>query len=87
MELVAEITPRARQFMGSSDTLENELSDDGSSTYDLLTVAASMFIIFGGMIPFYCQHQEILRTKNFRGFSLFVCLNLIISNCLRIMFW
>lgn len=51
--------------------------------FGVVTVA----IVFGGIVPYYFQHREIRRTQNAKGFSLFVCLNLLASNILRIMFW
>ncbi|XP_063236335.1 solute carrier family 66 member 2 isoform X3 [Bacillus rossius redtenbacheri] len=47
--------------------------------------AAAM--IFGGIIPYIPQYREIKRTENAEGFSLFVCLALLIANTLRILFW
>lgn len=44
-------------------------------------------MIFGGVFPFLPQYRDIKRTKNAEGFSTFVCLNLLIANILRILFW
>jgi uncharacterized protein with PQ loop repeat len=44
-------------------------------------------MIFGGVVPYIPQYLEIARTKNAEGFSLFVCLTLLIANTLRILFW
>nr|CAD7585844.1 unnamed protein product [Timema genevievae] len=43
-------------------------------------------MIFGGMVPYIPQYREIKRTENADGFSLFVCLALLIANTLRILF-
>ncbi|XP_015795789.1 PQ-loop repeat-containing protein 1 isoform X4 [Tetranychus urticae] len=48
---------------------------------------ASVGIIFGGIIPYIPQYFDIRRTENADGFSLFVCLVLLIANILRIFFW
>lgn len=47
----------------------------------------TVFIVFGGTIPYYFQYKEILRTQNAKGFSLYVCLTLLLANILRILFW
>ncbi|XP_052230126.1 solute carrier family 66 member 2-like isoform X2 [Dreissena polymorpha] len=48
---------------------------------------ASGAMIFGGVFPFIPQYRDIRRTQNADGFSLFVCLTLLIANILRILFW
>ncbi len=48
---------------------------------------ASTFIVFGGAVPYYFQYREVLRTQTAKGFSLYVCLALLLANVLRIMFW
>ncbi|MFH4981516.1 hypothetical protein AB6A40_008225 [Gnathostoma spinigerum] len=50
-------------------------------------ICASLFIVFGGVIPYIFQYLEILERKNAHGFSLLVCLSLCIANILRILFW
>uniref|UniRef100_A0A915BQX7 PQ-loop repeat-containing protein 1 n=1 Tax=Parascaris univalens TaxID=6257 RepID=A0A915BQX7_PARUN len=50
-------------------------------------VFASLFIVFGGGIPYIFQYLEILERKNAQGFSLLVCLSLCIANILRVLFW
>ncbi len=50
-------------------------------------VVVTLALIFGGVIPYCFQYREIQRTQNTRGFSLFVCLNLLAANILRVMFW
>lgn len=57
---------------------------------DLITIVswiASGFMIFGGVIPYIPQYSEIWKTGNAEGFSLYVCLTLLVANSLRIMFW
>ncbi|PNF31155.1 PQ-loop repeat-containing protein 1 [Cryptotermes secundus] len=44
-------------------------------------------MIFGGMVPYIPQYREIKRTEDAEGFSLFVCLTLLVANTLRILFW
>lgn len=44
-------------------------------------------IIVGGVVPYIPQYRQIKRTQDTEGFSLLVCLALLIANTLRIMFW
>ncbi|XP_076657165.1 solute carrier family 66 member 2 isoform X2 [Halictus rubicundus] len=54
---------------------------------DLANWLASGAIIFGGIIPYIPQYREIKRSEDAEGFSLYVCLTLLIANTLRIFFW
>jgi uncharacterized protein with PQ loop repeat len=62
-------------------------------TYEDLTIEnvagwiASAAMIFGGIIPFIPQYKEIRQKEDTEGFSLYVCLTLLIANTLRILFW
>ncbi|XP_053985130.1 solute carrier family 66 member 2 [Hylaeus anthracinus] len=64
-----------------------------NNVYEQLTVkdvanwVASGAIIFGGIIPYVPQYREIKKRDNAEGFSLYVCLALLIANTLRIFFW
>ncbi|KAK9712754.1 PQ loop repeat [Popillia japonica] len=44
-------------------------------------------MIIGGVIPYIPQYRQIKKEKNAEGFSLLVCLALLIANTLRILFW
>jgi len=68
-------------------TTKNQMSVFGMSLHDLVTVIASCLIIFGGVVPYIPQYLDIMRSSNADGFSLFVCLTLLIANILRILFW
>ncbi|CAH1397248.1 unnamed protein product [Nezara viridula] len=48
---------------------------------------SSTVMIFGGVAPFIPQYREIKRKNDAEGFSLYVCLALLIANTLRILFW
>jgi len=50
-------------------------------------LVAPFLMIFGGIAPFIPQYLLIYKNKHCDGFSTFVCLNLLISNILRICFW
>ncbi|KAK7864959.1 hypothetical protein R5R35_004943 [Gryllus longicercus] len=67
------------------DNLWEELSD--ISILKLVKWGAIMAMVFGGVVPFIPQYREIKRTDDAEGFSLFVCLTLLIANTLRILFW
>ncbi|XP_036328627.1 solute carrier family 66 member 2-like [Rhagoletis pomonella] len=49
--------------------------------------AAASAMVIGGVIPYVPQYLEIKKTQDADGFSLHVCLALLIANSLRIFFW
>ena len=53
----------------------------------ILTMISSGAMIFGGVVPYIPQYYEIFKTRNAAGFSLNVCLALLLANILRIFFW
>ncbi|XP_053401556.1 solute carrier family 66 member 2-like isoform X2 [Mercenaria mercenaria] len=53
----------------------------------LISTVAALAMVFGGVFPFIPQYRDIHRSQNAEGFSLFVCLTLLIANILRILFW
>lgn len=54
---------------------------------NLVNGVAALAMVFGGVFPFIPQYRDIRRTQNAEGFSLFVCLTLLVANILRILFW
>ncbi len=48
---------------------------------------SAAIMIFGGVIPYIPQYREIHMKNDAEGFSLYVCLALLIANTLRILFW
>ncbi|CAO1349968.1 unnamed protein product [Diamesa hyperborea] len=48
---------------------------------------AATAMIGGGVLPYIPQYRQILKTQDPDGFSLHVCLALLIANTLRILFW
>ncbi|XP_037069269.1 solute carrier family 66 member 2-like [Pollicipes pollicipes] len=44
-------------------------------------------MVLGGAVPYIPQYLEVKRSQNTEGFSLFVCLALLLANTLRILFW
>lgn len=64
------------------------LSDELSLTVGTVVgwISAGGMIV-GGVIPYIPQYRQIKRTHDAEGFSLHVCLALLIANTLRILFW
>ncbi|XP_077348445.1 solute carrier family 66 member 2 isoform X3 [Lithobates pipiens] len=58
-----------------------------SSFHQLISWGASAAMIFGGIVPYIPQYRDISRTQNAEGFSVYVCLMLLVANILRILFW
>lgn len=54
---------------------------------DVVGWVAAGAIIFGGVVPYIPQYKEIKRKEDTEGFSLYVCLALLVANTLRIHFW
>ncbi len=59
----------------------------GVNLLTLLAMLSSGAMIFGGVVPYIPQYYEIFKTRNASGFSLNVCLALLLANILRIFFW
>ncbi|KAM9225221.1 solute carrier family 66 member 2 isoform 6-T7 [Trichechus inunguis] len=53
----------------------------------LVSWGAAGAMVFGGVVPYIPQYQDIRRTQNADGFSTYVCLVLLLANILRILFW
>lgn len=53
----------------------------------LISWGASTAMVFGGVVPYIPQYRDIKRTQNAEGFSVYVCLVLLVANILRILFW
>ncbi|XP_023022028.1 solute carrier family 66 member 2 isoform X2 [Leptinotarsa decemlineata] len=64
------------------------ISDELSLTVGTVVgwVSAAAMIV-GGVIPYIPQYRQIRKTRDAEGFSLLVCLALLVANTLRIMFW
>lgn len=57
------------------------------SLTEFISIVCQGAMIFGGVFPFIPQYLDIKKSGNADGFSTFVCLNLLVANILRIMFW
>ncbi|XP_041045155.1 solute carrier family 66 member 2 isoform X1 [Carcharodon carcharias] len=54
---------------------------------ELASWIAAGAMVFGGVVPYVPQYRDIKRTQNAEGFSIYVCLVLLVANILRILFW
>ena len=72
----------------SGDTRSyNEDISTWASLMKLIAIGSELAMIFGGVVPYIPQYLSIKRSGNTKGFSLYVCLALIVANTLRILFW
>lgn len=55
--------------------------------WTVLNWISSLAMIVGGVLPYVPQYIKVKKTQNAEGFSLYVCLTLLIANILRILFW
>ena len=53
----------------------------------IISWISSAAMIFGGVIPYVPQYWDILQSRDAEGFSMHVCLALLVANVLRIFFW
>lgn len=51
------------------------------------TLGCEIAMVIGGVVPYIPQYLDIKKNQNTKGFSLYVCLTLLIANSLRILFW
>lgn len=64
------------------------ISDElGLTVGHLVGWGAAGAMIVGGVAPYIPQYRQIKKTQDAEGFSLYVCLALLIANTLRILFW
>ncbi|XP_070492536.1 solute carrier family 66 member 2 isoform X2 [Chironomus tepperi] len=64
------------------------ISDEYKLTVgNVLGHLAAGAMICGGVLPYVPQYRQIYRTQDPEGFSLHVCLALLLANTLRIFFW
>uniref|UniRef100_A0A914UWE3 Uncharacterized protein n=1 Tax=Plectus sambesii TaxID=2011161 RepID=A0A914UWE3_9BILA len=69
--------------MGLGQGEANSLAD---IIAQLLVAGSSICIVVGGIVPYVFQYWEIRQRQNAGGFSLIVCLTILVANILRIMF-
>lgn len=63
------------------------LGDLSGLLVQLVTWICVGCMVLGGVVPYIPQYRTIRRTRDAEGFSTFVCLVLLLSNILRILFW
>jgi len=72
----------------ASDTAEdNHFETIQALTVQLITVTCELAIMLGGVVPYVPQYVQIRKSQNTQGFSLYVCLALLMANTMRIVFW
>lgn len=57
------------------------------SIQKITRMCCSIIMVFGGIIPYIPQYREIYIKQDAEGFSMYVCLALLVANTLRILFW
>ena len=55
--------------------------------FGLVSVGSQLGIVLGGVVPYIPQYFAIRSSGSTKGFSLYVCLALLVANTLRILFW
>ncbi|XP_035445757.1 solute carrier family 66 member 2 isoform X3 [Spodoptera frugiperda] len=64
------------------------ISDElGLTVGHVIGWGAAGAMIVGGVAPYIPQYLQIKKTQDAEGFSLYVCLTLLVANTLRILFW
>jgi len=58
-----------------------------TSITKLVTLGCELAMVFGGVVPYIPQYLQIKQKQTTQGFSLHVCLALLLANTLRIIFW
>lgn len=69
--------------------IATSLEKEGFLTILIQTVSwvSSAAMIFGAVVPYLPQYWDIWQSRDAEGFSLHVCLALLVANILRIFFW
>jgi len=67
--------------------LEVNISAIETIVLQMVTFACEMAIMFGGVVPYVPQYIQIKHKQTTQGFSLYVCLSLLLANTMRIIFW
>lgn len=78
--------PEAVAVVGPASAVEWP-SDLQRMAIEIVTAIAAVAMVAGGVVPYIPQYFEIRRTQNTDGFSLYVCMFLLMANTLRILFW
>ena len=74
--------------MGSDVESEESLKEQVLAIgLQLVTLGAEVAMVVGGVVPYIPQFLSIKANGSSKGFSLYVCLALLVANTLRILFW
>nr|XP_046911277.1 uncharacterized protein LOC124492429 isoform X2 [Dermatophagoides farinae] len=84
--LIINTTAASIDQMNEDGTLEWIMSKIDQFPIKLSFIFACAMVL-GSVVPYIPQYFTIKQTQNTEGFSLYVCLTLLIANILRIMFW
>ena len=94
---------QSKVAINTGNAMASHLNSDSLSSHDatlydvehsnwayavnIISSFSELAMIFGGIVPYIPQYLSIKRSGNTKGFSLYVCLALIVANTLRILFW
>jgi len=82
MEVVESAVTEAAEVAGGFDT-----AYWSGLIVQLVTLGSELAMVFGGVMPYIPQYLQIQSKQTTSGFSLYVCLALLMANTLRIIFW
>ncbi len=71
--------------VGAGASLEN--IGFAAMIIQIISWISSAAMIFGGVVPYVPQYWDIWQSRDAEGFSMHVCLALLVANVLRIFFW
>jgi len=71
----------------SGDQASHDPATWSGLAVQLLTIGSELAMVFGGVMPYIPQYLQIQSKQTTQGFSMYVCLALLVANTLRIIFW
>jgi len=81
---VTETASNLNYWSGLLVQLTNIYDEYSPPVVQLLTFGSEMAMVFGGVMPYIPQYLQIQSKQTTQGFSLYVCLALLMANTLRI---
>lgn len=85
MEMRDNLEPAAEPEAGAE--VSHDITTWSGLAVQLLTLGSELAMVFGGVMPYIPQYLQIQSKQTTQGFSMYVCLALLIANTLRIIFW
>lgn len=80
--------PHISSEPSSNMTSDGSLMENMSGIFmTVLSYGSQVAMVVGGVIPYIPQFKSIRQNQSAKGFSLYVCLALLVANTLRILFW